>query len=174
MRRSKRTRRSVQTLQRIAVVAMRGPAFVATNLRTFGVGLIPAVETNMTNLTRFDPFRSIVSFDPFRSMDDLFYMPRTPLFRALPTEPEMKIDLSEDDKAFHLKADIPGVNKEDIHVAIDGNEVSIGAELKKEEGGKRGKQPSAANATMGAGTGASPLAMQSMSRRPRRSIPTAC
>ncbi|HEX5863523.1 MAG TPA: Hsp20/alpha crystallin family protein [Casimicrobiaceae bacterium] len=93
----------------------------------------------MTNLTRFDPFRSIVSFDPFRSMDDLFYMPRTPLFRALPTEPEMKIDLSEDDKAFHLKAEIPGVNKEDIHVAIDGNEVSIGAELKKEEGGGKGE-----------------------------------
>jgi len=91
------------------------------------------METNMTNLTRFDPFRSFVGFDPFRSMDELFYLPRTPFFRAVPTEPEMKIDLSEDDKAFYLKAEIPGVKKEDIHIAIDGNEVSISAEMKKEK-----------------------------------------
>jgi HSP20 family protein len=97
------------------------------------------METKMTNLTRFDPFRSVVGFDPFRSMDDLFYMPRTPFFRALPTEPEMKMDLSEDDKAFYLKAEIPGVKKEDIHIAIDGNEVSISAEMKKEKEERKGE-----------------------------------
>ena len=86
----------------------------------------------MKNLTRFDPFRSFVGFDPFRSMDELFYLPRAPFFRAVPTEPEMKMDLSEDDKTFYLKAEIPGVKKEDIHIAIDGNEVSISAEMKKE------------------------------------------
>jgi HSP20 family protein len=118
---------------------MRDPAFVATKSRTSGVGFIPAVETNMTNLTRFDPFRSLVSFDPFRNMDDLFYMPRTPLFRTLPTEPEMKMDLSEDDKAFYLKAEVPGVKKEDIHIAIDGNGVSISAEMKKEEEERKGE-----------------------------------
>jgi HSP20 family protein len=64
------------------------------------------METNMTNLTRFDP---------------------------LPTEAEMKMDLSEDDKALYLKAEIPGVSRKDIHVAIDGNEVSISAEAKKEK-----------------------------------------
>jgi HSP20 family protein len=70
------------------------------------------METNMTNLTRFDP---------------------------LPTEAEMKMDLSEDDKALYLKAEIPGVSRKDIHVAIDGNEVSISAETKKEKEERKGE-----------------------------------
>lgn len=86
----------------------------------------------MTSLTRFDPFGSVVGFDPFRNLDEFFYMPGMPVFRAAPSEPEMKIDLTEDDKTYYLKAEIPGVRKEDIHVAIDGNEVSITAEMNKE------------------------------------------
>lgn len=93
----------------------------------------------MTNLTRFDPLRSVVGFDPFRTFDDWLYMPRMPMFRALPTEVEMKLDLTEDDKAFYIKAEIPGVNKEDIHVSIDGDEVSITAETKKEKEEKKGE-----------------------------------
>ena len=31
-----------------------------------------------------------------------------------------------------MQADIPGVNKDDIHVSIDGNRVSISADLKDE------------------------------------------
>jgi HSP20 family protein len=96
------------------------------------------METIMTSLTRFDPFGS-VAFDPFKSMDDFFYMPRMPVFRAIPSEPEMKMDLSEDDKTYYLKAEIPGVKKENIHVAIDGDEVTISAEMtkEKEEKGER-------------------------------------
>jgi HSP20 family protein len=97
------------------------------------------METNMTNLTRFDPFRSLVGFDPFRSMDEVFYMPRTPFFRTLPTEPEMKMDLSEDDKTYYLKAEIPGVKKEDIHIAIDGSDISVSAEMKKEKEERKGE-----------------------------------
>ncbi len=93
----------------------------------------------MNNLTRFDPFRAVVNFDPFRSLDDFFYMPRMPLVRAGPTEPAMTLDLSEDDKAYYFKVEIPGVKKEDIHIAIDGNEVSITAEAKKEEEVKKGE-----------------------------------
>jgi len=119
-------------------VAMRDPALAATHLRAHGVRTNPGMETIMTNLTRFDPFGS-VSFDPFRSIDDFFYMPRMPVFRALPSEPEMKMDLSEDDKMYYLKAEIPGVKKEDIHVSIDGNEVSINAEMKKEKEEKKGE-----------------------------------
>ena len=92
----------------------------------------------MTSLTRFDPFGSVVGFDPFRNFDEFFYMPRMPVFRTTPSEPEMKMDLTEDDKAYYLKAEIPGVRKEDIHVAIDGNEVSVTAEMKKETEEKKG------------------------------------
>ncbi|HEX7272870.1 MAG TPA: Hsp20/alpha crystallin family protein, partial [Casimicrobiaceae bacterium] len=54
-------------------------------------------------------------------------------------EPEMKMDLSEDDKTYYLKAEIPGVKKEDIHVSIDGNQVSINAEMKKEKEERKGE-----------------------------------
>src|SRR6266496_2824223 len=93
----------------------------------------------MTNLTRFDPFGDLVRFDPFRGFDDLLRMPRLSAYRPLPVQPEMKMDLSEDNNAFYVKAEIPGVKKEDLHVAIEGNEVSITAELKKETEEKKGE-----------------------------------
>ncbi len=93
----------------------------------------------MTNLTRFDPFGDLVRFDPLRGFDEMFRMPRLSTYRALPAEPEMKMDLTEDNNAFYVKAEIPGMRKEDIHVAIDGNEVSISAELKKETEEKKGE-----------------------------------
>jgi HSP20 family protein len=51
---------------------------------------------------------------------------------------DIRIDVAEDEKNFIVKADVPGVSKDDIHVAIDGNQVSITAETKieKEEKGK--------------------------------------
>ena len=96
----------------------------------------------MTNLTRFDPLGELARFDPFRGFDELFYMPRLPAsYRpvAMPAELAIKMDLTEDDKAFCVKAEIPGVRKEDIHVGIEGNEVSISAELKKETEEKKGE-----------------------------------
>ncbi len=52
---------------------------------------------------------------------------------ALADEPGLgiRIDVQEDDKAYLIKADIPGVAKEDIKVGVDGNLVSIRAEVKR-------------------------------------------
>lgn len=46
---------------------------------------------------------------------------------------DMRLDLSEQDDAYLLKADLPGVKKEDIDVRIDGNVVHIDAETQHEE-----------------------------------------
>lgn len=46
--------------------------------------------------------------------------------------PQIKVDLNETDADYTLKAEIPGVRKEDIEVRIDGQQVSISAEVKKE------------------------------------------
>jgi HSP20 family protein len=97
------------------------------------------MERIMTSLTRFDPFGDLVRFDPLRGFDDMFRMPRLPAYRTWPVEPEMKMDLTEDKNAFYVKAEIPGVKKEDIHVAIDANEVSISADVKKETEEKKGE-----------------------------------
>ena len=57
----------------------------------------------------------------------------------MPDAPEIKMDVSEDEKGYRVKAEIPGVKKEDIKVSIDGNQVSIGAEVKKETEEKKGE-----------------------------------
>ena len=91
----------------------------------------------MANITRFDPFADLTRFDPFRGIEDVFRFPRG-LLRSLPEEPQIKMDVSEDEKTFRVKAEIPGVNKEDIKVSIDGNQVFISAEVKREKEEKTG------------------------------------
>ena len=95
----------------------------------------------MGNLTRWDPFGEMARFDPFRDMNDYFkgFMLR-PVFQGLEAEPEIKLEISEADKAYTVKADVPGVKKEDIQVSIDGNQVSISAEIKHEKEEKEGKK----------------------------------
>lgn len=51
--------------------------------------------------------------------------------------PQIKIDLTEHDDAYAVKAEIPGVRKEDIDVRIDRNQVTISAEVKKEKEEKK-------------------------------------
>jgi len=95
----------------------------------------------MAKITRFDPFGDLVRFEPFREFEDVFRVPSMrALWRGLPEEPQIKMDVSEDDKAYRVKAEIPGVNKEDIKVSIDGNRVSISAEVKKEKEEKKGEK----------------------------------
>ena len=50
------------------------------------------------------------------------------------------MDVREDDKAYTVHAELPGVKKEDINVSIDGNQVSIGAEVKSQEEEKQGEK----------------------------------
>ncbi|MEP7296439.1 MAG: Hsp20/alpha crystallin family protein [Burkholderiales bacterium] len=47
--------------------------------------------------------------------------------------PQIKIDLSETDGQYAVKAEIPGVRKEDIDVRVDGNQVTISAEIKRDQ-----------------------------------------
>jgi HSP20 family protein len=71
-------------------------------------------------------------------MDDLFRGLLRP-WRAELTEraPQIKLDVSEDECNYTIKADVPGVRKEDIDVRIDGNQVTISAEIKKEKEEKK-------------------------------------
>lgn len=78
----------------------------------------------MVNITRFNPNNDVFD-DMFRG----FFM-RPVRFEEQP-EMQIKMDVKEDDKAYTVHADIPGVKKEDIHVSIDGDQVSISAEVKK-------------------------------------------
>ena len=78
--------------------------------------------------------------DPFREVENHFWELFARPAGAMLQLPEMKVDISEDDKAYQIKADVPGVKKEDIKVKIDGNRVSIGAETRTDEESKSGKK----------------------------------
>ena len=94
----------------------------------------------MANITRFDPFNEIARFDPFMDMNDLFKgFGMRPLMREFEREPFIKMDVSEAEGAYTVKAEIPGVNKDDIHISVEGNMVSISAEVKKEKEEKKGE-----------------------------------
>jgi HSP20 family protein len=82
----------------------------------------------MANITRFDPFNDLV--------DDLF---KGFLVRPLAYEgrgeamPRMRVDVAEANGAYTVIADLPGVKKEDIQVTVDGSEVTLTAEVKREK-----------------------------------------
>jgi HSP20 family protein len=80
----------------------------------------------MHNLRLLDPTFS----DNFESTLRRFFSPS--VFEREPRELQMRIDVSERDNAYVVKADIPGVKKENINVRIDGNMVQIDAEVKSE------------------------------------------
>ncbi len=91
------------------------------------------------NLMRFDPFGDIARLEPFRNIEELLKDFRMmPTLRGIESEPRIRMDVSETDQAYMVKAEIPGVKKDDIKVAIDGNQVSISAEVQKEEEKKSG------------------------------------
>ena len=81
----------------------------------------------MANLSLFDPMTTQMN----RLMQSFGMKP----WQFEDQRLQMKLDVSEDDKNYIVRADIPGVKKEDIKVDIDGNQVSISAEVKsfKEE-----------------------------------------
>jgi HSP20 family protein len=94
----------------------------------------------MANLTRYDPFKELARFNPSGDWGDMFKgFHMRPWLRDVDVEPQIKIDVSEDDKAYTVKADIPGVDRNDIRVQVDGNQVSISAEMKREKEEKKGE-----------------------------------
>ena len=81
----------------------------------------------MSNLRVLDPVFS----DSFDSALRRFFSPAA--FETDVPALKMRIDVSEKDNAYKVKADLPGVKKEDINVRIDGNVVQIDAEVNREK-----------------------------------------
>jgi len=75
-------------------------------------------------------------------LDDLFrgFFVRPVEFSNQTQAPTIKMDVKENEKGYQVHAELPGVKKEDIHVAVDGNTVSISAEIKQEKEVKEGER----------------------------------
>lgn len=50
-----------------------------------------------------------------------------------PMPGQIKVEVRETPQAYVLQAEVPGVRKEDIHVQIEGNVVSLRAEVKQQD-----------------------------------------
>lgn len=84
----------------------------------------------MSNLTRYDP------------LDDFFrgFFVRPVDMSNSPEAPTLKLDVKEKEQEYLVHAELPGIRKEDIHVHIEGNQVSISAERKQEKEVKEGER----------------------------------
>jgi len=88
----------------------------------------------MANITRYDPFSDI---------DDLFkgFFVRPMRFDLdVPAEIKVKVDVTKTDDTYNVKAEMPGIRKEDINVSVDGSQVTISGEVKKEKEEKKGEE----------------------------------
>ena len=86
----------------------------------------------MSNLTAYDPFAESGFDELFRG----FFRP----VRVEKAPVAIKMDVTEQENAYVVKAEIPGVAKQDIQVSIEGNQVTIGAEVKREKEVKDGER----------------------------------
>ncbi|HET7365731.1 MAG TPA: Hsp20/alpha crystallin family protein [Burkholderiales bacterium] len=84
----------------------------------------------MANITRYNPFE-----DLFKDFGKGFFV--RPFAFPEGTELNIKIDVKEDEKGYTIKADIPGVKKEDIEIDVDDDQVTLRAETKKEKEQKK-------------------------------------
>ncbi len=72
-------------------------------------------------------------FDPAFDVPSLFKGFMSPVW--MDTEnlpPAIKVDVEETEDRYLVKADMPGVAKDDIRVDVDGNQVTIAAEVRRE------------------------------------------
>ena len=53
---------------------------------------------------------------------------------------QFRVEVSENEQAYVIHAEIPGVRKEDINISIDGEQVAISAEVKNEKEAKEGER----------------------------------
>ena len=71
----------------------------------------------------------------FERLDDMFPEMFRRIMRPLPTAyeapAEIRVDVTENDKAYEVRAEVPGAKKSDIHITVDGNYVSIATEVKR-------------------------------------------
>jgi HSP20 family protein len=82
-------------------------------------------EGIMQNLISYDP-RTDTSYDElFRG----FFKPVR--VEGAPAPVTIKMDATETENGYLIHAEMPGVRKEDIDVAIEGNQVTVAAEVKQ-------------------------------------------
>ena len=87
----------------------------------------------MFELRPFHSNRGMTAYDPFREMENLeraFFGDRG--FFSGGALSEFRTDIQDKGDSFLLEADLPGFKKEDIHIDLDGDTMTIRAERHSE------------------------------------------
>ncbi len=86
----------------------------------------------MTSIVRYSPFDD--------AFDSLFrgFLARPLSYNGSDEAAPFRVDVTENDNAYTLRAEIPGVKKDDIQITIDGDTVAINAEVKNQKEVKDG------------------------------------
>jgi HSP20 family protein len=123
-----RTRARTPALRRLNMCACRR---LQTVQPVVPAGFWTERSVDMNELRVNEPFA-------LESMDDMLRRMFRP-WRAELSEraPQIKLDVHENETSYTVKAEVPGVSKDDIDVRIVGNQVTISAELKKEHEEKK-------------------------------------
>ena len=90
---------------------------------------------------------NIANYDPFDLLEGVLKSVRRPGYDEAGAQRRngwnrsatISIDVAENDKGFIVWADLPGVRKEDVTVSILGNQLSLSAELKRENSVDQGQ-----------------------------------
>jgi HSP20 family protein len=97
----------------------------------------PPARTGTRTIMNTTRLPSLFTREPFL-LDDAFRSFMRPFrWEAEEETPQMRMDVSETDTGYVVKAEIPGVRKEDIHVEVEGPRIMITAEVKKDKEEKK-------------------------------------
>ncbi len=87
----------------------------------------------MSNLSRWDPFREMMSLRSMmdRMFDNSFINAPSSWFQS--GNWDLALDVAETDDKFMVKASLPGINPDDLEVTYNANVLTIKGEVKEEE-----------------------------------------
>jgi HSP20 family protein len=91
-------------------------------------------ESIMSNLGHWNPFNTLLRVHPNVDVEGYLrgFGPQVVWTDIEAATPSIRLNVSEDDEMYRIAADIPGATREDIELGVDGNIVSICAEIKRE------------------------------------------
>ena len=93
----------------------------------------------MANLSRHTAYGMRDPFETADPLDTLFRGFFRPV-QADKAQPQLRMDVTESSESYRVHVDMPGVNKDEIQVSIDGNTVAISAEVKRQAEQKEGDE----------------------------------
>jgi HSP20 family protein len=99
----------------------------------------------MSTITKWNPLKASPLWDPFREMEEMqnrflsLLGRRWPALRVQPDEEFAlmewlpPVDIEENDREYVIKAELPGMKKEEVKLKVEGGTLTISGERKAEK-----------------------------------------